>query len=840
MNLWKQTRQVKTRLSRRNLLFRKATAIFLSFVMILSVAGNVSLFAVSAAEEEQTLNCQYETHQHSENCYSAEGELVCGLSDYVAHTHDENCYDAEGALICDFLQTEEHTPTEACMQTVPTEETIQRSYNANTESNEETAKEIVIYHTNDTHGYLDGSTNHITIGQVAALKKSTSNSILVDAGDATQGLPLASLTKGADVIDLMNLAGYDLMAAGNHEFDFGTEQLLSNAARANFPILAANVYRNGQRLLAGTPNGNNGCHTVIECSGVKIGFFGLTTAGTATSTNPAGISDLEFTDEVTAAKQEINGLEDEGADIIIAVCHMGNTDAPCTSVNLANAMTDNYQNKIDVIIDAHSHTVENEGTNGILIVQTGAYLAGVGKLTLTVNGEEVQATEELLDAKALANVSSDPEVTEKLAEIQASQTGLLNEKLGDAETTLWGGSIGSGSVGVAIARLVETNFGDLVADAFCDAAQTFMQTVDEEDAALPIIAAENGGGIRGGVTNGDITVGELITAFPYSNTLYLKKVTPKILYEAMEVSGTKLAGQNLETGMLLQESNSGGFLQISGFTVVFDPDGEEGHRVTSITLDGETEPLDRDDGTREILMVGNNYIMSGGGGSYSMLGALQKYGEAGGELETIHSYIEKCIAGGTLQQYTGTQNRIQMRSSGYVPKDYTASILITDEAGNLLPNQALSYRVDGGTRQNGTTDENGILKVILSDGSHGVRLADDQQEVYLDNYSGFGIYEDQYRTQVTLTFLADGSCDPIPDDTQGQGGAEDGGDVKEPSSYTPSDSSSGHGTTISPGTGDDTNITLWIFIMLTTATALTTAIVSRRRRKRSGLLTRIH
>lgn len=79
------------------------------------------------------------------------------------------------------------------------------------------------------------------------------------------------------MIELMNLAGYDLMAAGNHEFDFGTEQFLSNAALAQFPILAANVYRNGQPLLAGVQEGNNGCHTIIERDGVRIGFFGLTT-----------------------------------------------------------------------------------------------------------------------------------------------------------------------------------------------------------------------------------------------------------------------------------------------------------------------------------------------------------------------------------------------------------------------------------------------------------------------------------------------------------------------------------------------------------------------------------
>lgn len=298
-------------------------------------------------------------------------------------------------------------------------------------SGEGTADEVVIYHTNDTHGYLSGDGSSIIgIDQVAGLKESTPGSILVDAGDATQGLPLASLTKGADVIELMNLAGYDLMTAGNHEFDFGTEQFLSNVDKAEFPILAANIYRNGQLLLAGTQGENNGCHTVIERDGVKIGFFGLTTVETATSTNPTGISDLEFRDEVETAKNEIDELEAEGVDAIVAVCHMGNTDAPCTSEDLANAMTGDYQGKIDVIIDAHSHTVENTKINGTFIVQTGSNMTGIGKLTLEISDEDVTATEELLSPADLSDVTPDAAVTERLAQIQDSQAGCLRQRWG--------------------------------------------------------------------------------------------------------------------------------------------------------------------------------------------------------------------------------------------------------------------------------------------------------------------------------------------------------------------------------------------------------------------------
>ena len=131
---------------------------------------------------------------------------------------------------------------------------------------------------------------------------------------------------------------------------------------------------------------------------------------------------------------------------------------------------------------------------------------------------------------------------------------------------------------MAVTRLVETNYGDFTADAFKSAAETYLQTLGT-DTDLPVIAVENGGGIRAMAPNGEITMGDLISAFPFSNTIYLKKVTPSILYEVMEVSGSTLDGQDKETGMLLQQTNSGGFLQISGFTVVYNPDEEAGNRV---------------------------------------------------------------------------------------------------------------------------------------------------------------------------------------------------------------------------------------------------------------------
>ena len=610
--------------------------------------------------------------------------------------------------------------------------------------------EIVIFHTNDTHGYLTGD-GESTVGldKVAALKKSEPDSILVDAGDATQGLPVASLTKGSDVIRLMNLAGYDLMAAGNHEFDFGTDQFLSNAAAAEFPILTANVYRNGQLLLSGVQEGNSGDHVILERKGVRIGFFGLTTTETAVAVNPLYVSDLTFLDEVETAKEQIDDLKEEGADVIIAVCHMGEGGSFCDSTQLAEAMTGSYQDELDVIIDGHSHTVENREVNGVTIVQTGTGLSAVGRLELEISGDEVTASEQLLTPSDLAGMVGDEAVAQELSAIEASQADMLNQTVGETKATLWAGTVG----GISVARAVETNFGDFAADAFREAGIAFLKNTGR-DTDIPVIAVENGGGIRASLYNGEITLGNLISAFPYSNTLYMKEITPAILYQIMEISAGSMDGQDGETGMLLQKDVFGGFLQVSGFTVEFNPDAPKGQRVASIAAEGMQQPLSRSDTSSKLLLVSNNYIMSGGNG-YDVLAQLPKEGEAGGELETIQGYLEKCIAENTLENYAVPAGRIIIKGDDYEPHDYMASVRITDESGAAAAGRKVSYRVDGGAYQEGITDEEGILRVTVSDGAHGIRLSDGQNDVYVDNYTGIGLTEDGIRSFPSLKIAED-------------------------------------------------------------------------------------
>ena len=116
--------------------------------------------------------------------------------------------------------------------------------------------EINILHTNDIHADVEN------MSYISMYKKETKNALWFDGGDATQGQPLATYTKGKAIIDMLNVAGLDAAAVGNHEFDYGKDQLIANAKRAKFPFLAANVKNNkGQAFLK--KGLKNGAYTII-------------------------------------------------------------------------------------------------------------------------------------------------------------------------------------------------------------------------------------------------------------------------------------------------------------------------------------------------------------------------------------------------------------------------------------------------------------------------------------------------------------------------------------------------------------------------------------------------
>ena len=245
---------------------------------------------------------------------------------------------------------------------------------------EETAQDldgdIVILHTNDVHGAISG------YAKVAALKDAYEARgayvLLMDAGDFIQGDPTVSTSEGATAVELMNLAGYDVASMGNHEFDYGYQNLKDLEADADFTIVDANVLYNGQVAFE-----DNVVFTAPD--GTKIGVFGLDTPETATKAHPAKIQGVTFLagDKMfDCAQDQVDALEAEGCEYIICLGHLG-IDAESTG-NRSIDLLEKVEG-IDVFIDGHSHSTQED-----IMAALGGTVTDAGDVTVTIGTDMVK------------------------------------------------------------------------------------------------------------------------------------------------------------------------------------------------------------------------------------------------------------------------------------------------------------------------------------------------------------------------------------------------------------------------------------------------------------------
>mgnify|MGYP001829285214 CR=1 FL=1 len=507
-----------------------------------------------------------------------------------------------------------------------------------TETEQDLTGHIVILHTNDVHGAIG------EYAKVAALKQAYQAAgayvLLADAGDFIQGDPTVSASQGKTAIELMNLAGYDVAAPGNHEFDYGYPNLKTLAGEADFPILAANVrYDNAAALGDQT--------TFTTTDGKKIGIFGLDTPETATKAHPdkiKGVSFLAAQEMFDCAQAQVDALKADGCDYIICLGHLG-IDAESTgnrSIDLLEKVTG-----IDVFIDGHSHsTLEEikEATNGTgkvgdtVITSTGTKLANVGMVDISPDGTistSSLATSEL-------TVTPDAKVAARAEEIQKEIDADYGTVFAKTEVALDGEK--------ANVRTGETNLGDLIADAMLWQAGLLDEGVDA--------AVTNGGGIRASIAAGDITKKDINTVLPFGNTLYVVKVTGAELLEALEAS-TYCTPEAI-----------GGFPQVAGieFTVntgaQFDtkelyPGSTYGkpasiNRVMIQTVGGEAF------NPEETYTIVTNDFMGAGGDTYYAFKAASSGYDSGVPLdEVVMDYITSELKGVVSKaQYGETDNRI--------------------------------------------------------------------------------------------------------------------------------------------------------------------------------------
>lgn len=505
--------------------------------------------------------------------------------------------------------------------------------------------EMVILHTNDMHGRIEEAKGIIGVAKEATIVAEEcakdQTTIVVDAGDAFQGLPITNSSKGEDVAKIMNEIGYDAMTLGNHEFDFGLDQLKKLDELLTFPLISSNVYVNGARLFEAS--------TVIdknkEIVGDEVVVIGVTTPETATKTHPKNVEGVTFTDPISEVETVIAEIEARakatGANYkrYIILAHLGidtTTPVEWQGKTLAEALSKNslLSDKQVVVIDGHSHTLESATYGNVTYNQTGSYLNNLGKITL--NSDRVLAG--VISASETADVTTN----EKVAALVADAKARLEAE--NAVVIVENNSVELNGERTNV-RVRETNLGNAVADALWTYGQTGF-------AHKTNLAVTNGGGLRETIKkDAPITRGDIVAVLPFGNSISQITVTGQQIKEMFVKSLGSILQVNADGGSVLDENGrplleaSGGFLQVSGAKVYYDTALDPESRILAIQIYDHATASYLDLDLDKTYYLATNDFLAAGGDGYTMLGGPR---EEGPSMDTVFADY---LATADLSQY---------------------------------------------------------------------------------------------------------------------------------------------------------------------------------------------
>ncbi len=485
-----------------------------------------------------------------------------------------------------------------------------------------------ILYTNDVNGYInnkikdeDEEIDGISYANVKALKDELiskgKNVLLVDAGDHVQGSVYSALSNGEDMIKIMNATGYDLATLGNHEFDYGQQQVFKLMDLANYDYVSCNFYNVSDNSLVLAP------YKVLEAGDLKIAFIGITTPETITSSTPTYFQDADGNyiygiysgDDGSSLYEAVQKAIDEAkkeADVIIGLGHLGveETSSPYTSKDVIENTSG-----LNAFIDGHSHTkiegdyINDKDGNPVVLTQTQSYLSYIGQMEVNVEDGNISIVTSLIDDYD----QRDKAVDELVQEVISSSDTKLNETVDESCVPFY---INDPSTGERIVRKMETNSGDLAADAF------YWYFNDYKDIDCDI-AMYNAGGIRQDFPDGINTYRDCKSLMPYGNITCMTKVTGQELLDALDFSARSLP-------------NESSLLHVAGMKYSIDTSIEpsattdenglwlsapiDGYRVHDVEIydkeTGEYIPLDLN---KEYTIGGINYLLRNSGSGLSML-----------------------------------------------------------------------------------------------------------------------------------------------------------------------------------------------------------------------------
>ena len=413
-------------------------------------------------------------------------------------------------------------------------------------------KDIMILFTSDVHCGYDQGFGYAGLEQIRKhLQSQGYDVILVDNGDNFQGELIGSLTKGEIPVDLMNRMGYSVATLGNHEFDHGVDQLLKLAGKAEFSYIACNFQCRGEDVF--DP------YVIRQVGGRKVGFVGVTTPETITTSSPHYFQDLEgnyiysFLQDETgealynAVQTSVDAAREEGAEYVIILGHLGNAEKshPWTYADVIS-----HTSGIDAFLDGHSHdknqiTMNDKEGESVLRSGCGTRLNGIGWCEIPVEGEISTGVYSWTLKDAAPDVFEiENEMSAAVREAKDKLEKQLQETVGYSTVDLTINdpkAVDADGHPIRMVRRAETNMGDLCADAF----RTRM------GADVAIIS---GGNIRENFTAGKVKMYDVYKVMPFQKEGCMIRVTGQQILDA------------LEWGTHAFPDESGGFLQVSGMS----------------------------------------------------------------------------------------------------------------------------------------------------------------------------------------------------------------------------------------------------------------------------------
>ncbi len=516
------------------------------------------------------------------------------------------------------------------------------------------AESIQILALNDFHGNIEPPAGEVTwldggesrqgllggAARMAAvlerLREGRRNTITVAAGDMIGASPLTSAHfLDEPTIVALDLAGLELAAVGNHEFDRGPAELrrmqqggcqkhtsrqpcaLDHAfAGARFRFLAANVLDEaGRPFLPGAE--------IREFGAARIGFIGMTLKETGTLVSPAGVAGLRFADEAETANALAARLREQGADTVILLLHQGARVQPAFNANGCPGLSgpvvpilDRLDPVIRLVVSGHTHMAyicEMRAPDGStrLLTSAGRYGNFVTDIRLTVDPASDRVT--ALDAVNRAvseDAGEDTDVAALVRRYAEAIAPIASRIVGRVE----------GSLETAGGGDADPPLGRLIADAQLAATAASANGGAE-------IAFINSGGLRtrfAPAADGTVSYGQIFALQPFGNTLVVLELTGGQIVRLLEQQFTAESPARVRQSLLIPSA---------GLAFAYDRTRPVGERIVEATLNGEALTPDR-----RYRVTVNNFLASGGDG-FSVLTEGRVVAEGGLDLDALESFI---------------------------------------------------------------------------------------------------------------------------------------------------------------------------------------------------------